>query len=329
MYINPIYELSMILDNEKFHKVLSRAHKRTSCLEEKDGEYVDRSLTAKGMTVAYRDSQYKKKVKVVINSGRVTDYDKTEPDKFLRKIDKRIGEYFDYKYNVEDFSLSGVTFATDIDVDSRESVSAYLKVLRRVGRVKGFKPVVYDYFEDIDSLCWEGNSNGISFSLYDLEDMCRRQFGERKSKVKKYRETIEGTEGILRAEVRLMKPKAVRSYSDRIEVRVQIGDLMRKRKDIFLDTFAKIVPFGDFYKKDRAVEIICREIGDGRLRKRMLRLVALIPEKKSLYLAQKAMECRNMEKIMRAFAKINISPVKISKRQDMKRLENVYENLLD
>ena len=329
MYINPIYELSMILDNEKFHKVLSRAHKRTSCLEEKDGEYVDRSLTAKGMTVAYRDSQYKKKVKVVINSGRVTDYDKTEPDKFLRKIDKRIGEYFDYKYNVEDFSLSGVTFATDIDVDSRESVSAYLKVLRRVGRVKGFKPVVYDYFEDIDSLCWEGNSNGISFSLYDLEDMCRRQFGETKSKVKKYRETIEGTEGILRAEVRLMKPKAVRSYSDRIEVRVQIGDLMRKRKDIFLDTFAKIVPFGDFYKKDRAVEIICREIGDGRLRKRMLRLVALIPEKKSLYLAQKAMECRNMEKIMRAFAKINISPVTISKRQDMKRLENVYENLLD
>ena len=329
MYINPIYELSMILDNEKFHKVLSRAHKRTSCLEEKDGEYVDRSLTAKGMTVAYRDSQYKKKVKVVINSGRVTDYDKTEPDKFLRKIDKRIGEYFDYKYNVEDFSLSGVTFATDIDVDSRESVSAYLKVLRRVGRVKGFKPVVYDYFEDIDSLCWEGNSNGISFSLYDLEDMCRRQFGERKSKVKKYRETIEGTEGILRAEVRLMKPKAVRSYSDRIEVRVQIGDLMRKRKDIFLDTFAKIVPFGDFYKKDRAVEIICREIGDGRLRKRMLRLVALIPEKKSLYLAQKAMECRKMEKIMRAFAKINISPVTISKRQDMKRLENVYENLLD
>lgn len=126
-----------------------------------------------------------------------------------------------------------------------------------------------------------------------------------------------------------MKPKAVRSYSDRIEVRVQIGDLMRKRKDIFLDTFAKIVPFGDFYKKDRAVEIICREIGDGRLRKRMLRLVALIPEKKSLYLAQKAMECRNMEKIMRAFAKINISPVTISKRQDMKRLENVYENLLD
>lgn len=329
MYINPIYELSMILDNEKFHKVLSRAHKRTSCLEEKDGEYVDRSLTAKGMTVAYRDSQYKKKVKVVINSGRVTDYDKTEPDKFLRKIDKSIGEYFDLKYSIDDFGLSGVIFVTDIDVDSRERVSAYLKVLRRVGRVKGFTPVVYDCFEDIDSLCWEGNSNGISFSLYDLEDMWRRKFVERKSKVKKYRETIEGIKGIMRAEVRFMKPKAVRSYTDRIEVRAQIADIMRKRKDIFMDTFIKIVPYGYFDKKDRTVEIICKEIGDDRLRRRMLRLVALIPEKKSLYLAQKAMECRNMEKIMRAFAKINVSPVTISKRQDVRQLRNIYECLCE
>ena len=325
MYINQIFELSMVLNNDKFHKDLSRAHKRIGCLEEKDGEYIDRSMAAKGMTVAYRDSQYKKKVKVVINSGRVMDYDKTEPDKFLRKIDKRIGEYFDYKYSIDDFSLSGVTFITDIDVDNRERISAYLKVLRRVGKVKGFKPVVYDYFEDIDSLCWEGNSSGISFSLYDLEDMWRRQFGERKIKVKKYRETIEGTEGILRAEVRLMKPKAVRSYTDRIEARAQIADIMRKRKDIFMDTFIKIVPYGDYEKKDKTVESVYREIGDDRLRRRMLRLVALIPEKKSLYLAQKAMECRNMEKIMRAFAKINVSPVTISRRQDVRQLRNIYE----
>lgn len=80
---------------------------------------------------------------------------------------------------------------------------------------------------------------------------------------------------------------------------------------------------GIFYKKDKAEEIIWREIKDTRLRRRMLRLVELIPEKKSLYLAQKAMECRNIEKVMGAFAKINLSPVTISKRQDIKRLENI------
>lgn len=329
MYINQIFELSMVLDNDKFHKDLSRAHKRTGCLEEKDGEYVDRSLTAKGMTVAYRDSQYKKKVKVVINSGRVMDYDKTEPDKFLRKIDKRIGEYFDHKYSIEDFSLSGVTFVTDIDVDSRESVSAYLKVLRRVGRVKGFKPVVYECFEDIGNFCLEGNSNGIEFLLYNIEDYVERRYKETGDGRKKLEGMHKKSEGILRAEVRLMKPKAIRDYTDATDIREQIADLMKNRNDIFLEIFAKIVPFGNFYKKDKAVAIICGEIGDGRLRRRMLRLVALIPEKKSLYLAQKAMEHRNMEKVMRTFAKINVSPVTISKRQDVKWLKNVYEYLAE
>lgn len=328
MYINPIYELSMILDNEKFHKVLSRAHKRTGCLEEKDGEYVDRSLTAKGMTVAYRDSQYKKKVKVIINSGRVMDYDKTEPDKFLRKIDKRIGEYFDHKFSIEDFCLSGVTFVTDIDVDSRECVSAYLKVLRRAGRVKGFKPVVYDYFEDIDNFCLEGNSNGIEFFLYNMEDYAARRYKDAGDGRKKLKWMLKESEGILRAEVRLTKPKAIRDYTDAVEVSEQIAESSKKCQSIFLNIFMRIIPYGNVYKKNKAVELIRRDVGDSTLRRKMLRLVALIPEKKSLYLAQKAMNCRNTEKVMKEFAKINVSPVTISKRQEVKYLKNIYEYIL-
>lgn len=245
MYINQVFELSMILDNKKFHKIMSYAHKKADYLEEDDGEYVDRSMAVKGITVTYRDSQYKKKVRVIINAGRMMDYDKTESDKFLRRLDKRLGEYFDHKYNIDDFSLSGTAFITDIDVGSRESVSAYLRVLRRVGKVKGFKPVDYDCFEDMDSLCWEGISNGIAFSLYDLGDMCRKQFEKKEFPNKKYREIIKETEGLLRAEVRLMKPKAIRVYTDRIDVRGQIAELIKKRKDIFLEIFAKIVPFGN------------------------------------------------------------------------------------
>lgn len=327
MYINQIFELSMVLDNDKFHKDLSRAHKRTGCLEEKDGEYVDQSMEAKGMTVAYRDSQYKKKVKVVINSGRVMDYDKTEPDKFLRKIDKGMGEYFDYKYSIDDFSLSEVIFATDVDVDSRESVSAYLKVLRRVGRVKGFKSVVYDCFEDIDHFCLEGNSNDIEFFLYNMEDYVARRYKEGGDGRKKLKGVLKESEGVLRAEVRLMKPKAIRDYTDATEVSGQIMELVEKCQDIFLDTFVKIMPYGDSYKKNKTLEIIQHEVKDNVLRRKMLRLVALIPEKKSLYLAQKAMECRNMEKIMQAFAKINVSPVTISRRQEVKYLKNIYEYL--
>lgn len=61
----------------------------------------------------------------------------------------------------------------------------------------------------------------------------------------------------------------------------------------------------------------------------MLQLLALIPEKKSLYLAQKAMNCRNIERVMDEFARINVSPVTISKRHDVKNLENLYAYLFE
>ncbi len=109
----------------------------------------------------------------------------------------------------------------------------------------------------------------------------------------------------------------------------QIMELLEKCRDIFLEIFVRIVPFGNFYKKDKAVELIRSRVEDARLRRKMLRLVVLIPEKKSLHLAQKAMNCRNMEKVMVAFAKINLSPMTISKRQDVKQLKNIYEYLLE
>ena len=42
------------------------------------------------------------------------------------------------------------------------------------------------------------------------------------------------------------------------------------------------------------------------------------PEPYTVYLAQKAMKCRDVEKVMDMFAKINVSPVTISKRHKIK-----------
>ena len=60
------------------------------------------------------------------------------------------------------------------------------------------------------------------------------------------------------------------------------------------------------------------------LRRRMIRLVALIPEKKSLLLAQKELNYRRIDKVMDMFAAIDLSPVTLSKRHDVKYLENLY-----
>ena len=57
----------------------------------------------------------------------------------------------------------------------------------------------------------------------------------------------------------------------------------------------------------------------------MLRLVELIPEKKSLLLAQKALNYRRIDDVMDMFAAIDLSPAIISKRQDIKKLDNLYK----
>lgn len=327
MYINQIFELSMVLDDERFHKVFKYAYGKMKFMENMEDEYIDRTIEGKGVMVIYRDSRYKKKIKLIVNVERLLDSNKSDPEKIVRKLNKRIGEYFEYKYTLDDFFVSGMRIAVDINVGTHNDVEVYLKVLRRIGRVKGFSPVRYECFENVDSFCLEGNSNGIGFMAYDLEGLYR-QLNDDDIKHKKLKSMIRESEGILRAEVRLTKAKTVRIYANKEDISAQIITLSEKCQDIFLETFVRIIPYGDFYKKGKAEEIIRAEIKDDRLRRRMLRLVALIPEKKSLYLAQKAMDCRNMKKVMEAFAGINLSPVTLSKRQDVKCLKNFYDCIL-
>jgi hypothetical protein len=254
--------------------------------------------------------------------------DPSNTDKLLRKLDKRIDEYFGHKYKLDDFTLSGVTLTVDIAIGSRENVSDYLKVIKRVGKVKGFSPVSYDCFDNKASFCLSGNSNDTDFLLYDLEKAVMGQLRSADAGRKQLQAASMQTKGILRAEVKLTKPKAVREYADAADVSGQITKIVKCSADIFMETFARVVPFGDFCKMDAAVEIIRNEITDSTMRRKMLRLLTLVPEKKSLHLAQKAMNCRDVEKVMETFSRIDLSPVTISKRHEAKHLDNLYSYFL-
>jgi len=59
----------------------------------------------------------------------------------------------------------------------------------------------------------------------------------------------------------------------------------------------------------------------------MIQLVALIPQKKSLLLAQKAMNYRKINDVMEAFEKLDLSPVTIGKRQKVQYLDSIYDYL--
>lgn len=157
-----------------------------------------------------------------------------DSSKFLRKLVKMIGEYFDHKYQIDDFTLPEVFLAADIDVHSRENVTAYMKVLQRIGKVKGFSPSAYEQLDHVDSFCLDGNSNAIAFLLYDLEGICRKQFEDADIERKKWKSILKESEGIIRTVVRLTKPKAIRDYTETDDISGQIMELLEKRKDIFL-----------------------------------------------------------------------------------------------
>ena len=201
--------------------------------------------------------------------------------------------------------------------------------MKRIGRVKGFSPSIYENIDESSSFCLDGNSNGTNLLIYDLQQVIIDWNKNNDISLKKSRKMVEGMEGILRVEVRLRKPKAIRAYTNATNISDQITELSENSRDIFLDIFSQIIPFGDFHKKDKAAEIIRGRVENSTLRRKMLRLLELIPEKKSLYLAQKAMNGRNIEKVMDAFAKINLSPVTISKRQEIKYLKCIYDYLVD
>ena len=251
MVINQLLELSMILDADHFQRLFNA---KASYLKELDDEYLDTSLAAKGITIVYRDSRYKKKIRLLANTSLVVD-DPSNTDKLIRKLDKRISEYFDHGYTLDDLTLFGITLTLDINVGSREKVSDYLKVLQRIGKVKGFSPVDYGCFADKASFCLSGNSNDIDFLLYDLENAVMGQLRGTDAGRKQLQSASEQTKGILRAEVKFTKPKAVREYADAADVSGQITKIVKCSADIFMETFAWVVPFGDFRKMTAAVEI--------------------------------------------------------------------------
>lgn len=315
----------MVLDNEKFHKLLTGVYKQVEELD--DHKFIDQTMSSKGIMVIYQDQQYKKKVKLTINPSILLNGRELNSDRLIQKLEQCVRDYFGFKYKLDDFNMKRIIIMADIDVGSSEKVTAYVKVLQRIGRVKGFSPLSYDCLEDHIGFCLEGNSNGIQFLIYDLQGLLADQCRKAGTDHKELKSIIKKSEGVIRVEIRLTQQKTVRHYTNETDTSKQLAALLENSRDIFSTVFMSVVPFGAFYKKDTAIEIIQRKVKNMMLRRRMLRLVALVPEKKSLLLAQKALNYRRIEDVMETFAKINVSPITISKRHDVKHLQCLYAYL--
>ena len=323
MHINRVFELSITLDSDKFEDVFSRCYCDDDFFDRDSEKFVDRSLADKGIIVCYQSKQYKKKIIFTVDAATLTSASLSNTEKLINKLEKRITKYFYSEFTLEDFTLSALNLSTSIDVGSRDKAADYLRVIRRIGKVKGFSPKGYDWLEENSSFCLRGNSNGINFMFYDLEHIVAHQLKNEETDHK----TIDKYTGVLQTQVHLTKPKAIRRYTCAYGTAEQITELSEKCPAILMENFSRIIPYGDFYKKDEAEQIIRSKVTDVVLKRRMLRLLTLIPEKKSLLLAQKSMSYRHPNELLVEFAKINLSPITISKRHNVKHLENLYTYL--
>lgn len=326
IYAPHTFELSINLSTDNFNKWQSKAyerserHHRVYC---KNDICYDEALKDNGVKIEYHNKSYQKKIKFIVNPTKMLGGDdvkklwKPNQDniaKLLRKLKDYIDSYFNSKYKLNDFKLTRIDFTVNINVGDK-NVSAYIKVLRNIGKVKGFSPKYDKSNKKINpdlSFDLEGNSNGVEFTAYDKEAASDRKEAK----------------GILRVEVRLKRQKIISKYTNETAASKQIKSLAKNSKDIFLAIFTHIVPHGDYYKKKEAVQLVEENIAKQKHREKMLQLIELVPKKKSLYLAQKEMNDRNIEKIMAMFAKLNVSPVTISKRHNIKSLKNLYSYLL-
>lgn len=51
MIINQIFELSMVLDTDRFQKILTMAHRKSDQMRETEEGYIDLLMAPKGITV--------------------------------------------------------------------------------------------------------------------------------------------------------------------------------------------------------------------------------------------------------------------------------------
>ena len=340
------FELTLETTSKDFNYLLSHAYKMAkkngnrlghSTRHTSNDVRVDDALAPYGITVEYHNCDYRKMVKFRINPSEVlggNDLHLWKPDKkatktMIKLLDSYIFDYLNCCYELNDLMLTRVEFTANLDV-GKKNVPAYINIMHKIGKVKKFsnKYSKFDFASDkinkIHSFDLEGNTNGIAFTVYDKEADLKKKGKENKAKK---------AEGILRIEVRLKKRKAVKQVihnftdKDDLTTKQQIKLMAKNSREIFLATFVDIVPYGDFYRLKDAERFVTNSDFKKHQKDKMLRLLRLIPEKKSLYLAMKELNVRNANDVLMWFAKLNLSPITISKRANVDFLRNLYSYL--
>ena len=336
-------EFTLETNYKNFNFLLSCAYKKAkghhrlgpSTKYKSQNVKVDESLGSKGITIEYHNYEYKKMIKIIANPSKVlggNDIKIWAPniyniESFLDLLNDHITEYFDYDYDINTFKLTRIDFTANLET-GKKKVPEYISLMHKLGKVKGFSPkyTKSDYASSRSnketSFDLKGKTNNIEFTIYDKEaDLIKQN----KSKL------AEKAKGILRIEIRLTKRPAIKNAlanytrDNNLTPEEEFTLLALNSQQIFFEWFVKVIPYGNFYSLKKAETLILNSELKKSKKEKMLRLINLIPTKKSLYLAIKELNTRNFDELLLCFATLNVSPITISKHKKITFLPNLYD----
>ena len=87
--------------------------------------------------------------------------------------------------------------ANDINVGQQEMVNEYLKVFRRIGKVKNFTVAELENLEKKQYFYLRGNSNSIMFLAYNMGPVIKEYHKEMGTGGKKAKTAVKGAGGML------------------------------------------------------------------------------------------------------------------------------------
>jgi hypothetical protein len=327
-------ELTLNVDQNTLNEIMEdRSSSYLATLHSDSRIYLDDCLIDDGLGFELHDKR-KKKVRLLVNPSMLIGHKSTtelwQPDekstsKLISKLERRVDDYFDSNFELKDFKLSKICFTADVHLPDSKTAESYIRVLHKIGMVKNFLRVQYGKkgcgASKDHAFVLMGKSNGIVFAAYTSKSRSSHFGGEPIWKPL----ILDQNRNSLRFDVLLKTQKAIRAFTYYDYAQDRITDLADTIDKPFKTVFQSIIPYGEFHKLPAAIKIVEKEIENKSLKAKMIKLMTLIKEKKSLLMAQREMFDRNIESIMNEFRKIDLSPVTISKRQEESQLGCLYK----
>ena len=250
-----------------------------------------------------------------------------EASEALDKTNDMLVNWLGEEYSIDKLALSRVDCCVNINVETAEYVTAYIKQLYRTKASKGFKTVSYKKqgFNKDAGYTAERRHKGEEISVYDKQ----KQIESTQSGLK-----CPEAEGILRAEVRHKSTAIHNMFGYTLDNRKIIQHFIADSRRIISNSLSSLLIDADYYKTDKAQRLIDKNIHTNALRKRMIRFVALVSTHRGILKARDAHNAENKQvtgkyyKVMReAFMNINVNPVPLPSSGKLKTLPSLFRFL--